>query len=122
MRTNRFDPKYISRLAKKFLSGTATEEERQLLHDWYDSINNSDTEIVVTEDGKTKDQFGREAFLELQERIDAEKNKHNKQNRSYKLPAWAIAAAMILIMVGAGVYYTSSPLTSKKTATVQVQT
>src|SRR5215217_5155250 len=41
---------YIRQLAVKFLNGTASEEEKEILHKWYDSLNPDvpETETVFT--------------------------------------------------------------------------
>ncbi|WP_221390339.1 FecR family protein [Dyadobacter sp. NIV53] len=47
----------IKQLAQKFLDGTATEEEKKLLHDWYDGQNPavSEPETVFTKEEETEE-------------------------------------------------------------------
>ena len=36
----------LRQLARKFIAGTATAEESALLHEWYNSVDPDNTEIV----------------------------------------------------------------------------
>jgi ferric-dicitrate binding protein FerR (iron transport regulator) len=39
----------LKELAYKYFNGNATEAEQQLLHDWYDTVNEGELEIVLSE-------------------------------------------------------------------------
>lgn len=85
----------IRELAQKYLNGTATEEERARLHDWYDTVHAGDTEIVVTETETNHAVFGREMLAEIQSRMQEER----------RFPWFKLAAAAIILLVlGAGTW------------------
>ena len=57
----------ITQLAKKFLDGTATESEKKLLHDWYDTQNQavSEPETVFVPERETADELKRRMLMNL---------------------------------------------------------
>ena len=60
----------LSKLTKKFLAGTATDEEKQILHEWYDSAAmNEFAEHVNTNSPETELQVKQRIFLSLQNKI-----------------------------------------------------
>ena len=49
------DRTLLAELADRFLSGTATEQEIALLHDWYDKADKEEIELVFTPERETED-------------------------------------------------------------------
>ena len=41
------DQKKLQELAQRYLEGTATEEEKRLLHEWYDKADEEDAEVEL---------------------------------------------------------------------------
>ena len=91
------DEKQVRQLAKKFLNGTASNKEKKLLHEWYDTVNAGDTEIVLTDKAQTVEALDSEILAELRLMIAANKAKmgHPAVVRSFSW-RWAAAAAIIL--------------------------
>lgn len=84
------DKDAIQQLARKYMDGTASEEEIQLLHDWYDHVNPGEVEAVFTDSSET--QFGTDTWQRLQQQISAEKPHRVKMLRRW----WAAAAVLLL--------------------------
>lgn len=95
--------KEISQLAKKYIEGTATAEEKAMLHEWYDTVNAGSTETVLVDTPATAETFRDEMFASLQQRIEQERGRVLEMpHRSF---SWKYAAAAILVLiVGISVY------------------
>ncbi|WP_109700805.1 FecR family protein [Chitinophaga deserti] len=65
------DTAQVKILADKYLNGTATAEEAAALHEWYDHVNEGDTEIVVAEQETTLESTRARILLQLQEQISS---------------------------------------------------
>jgi ferric-dicitrate binding protein FerR (iron transport regulator) len=89
---------YIRLLARKFLEGTASEEEKQLLHEWYDQLaDDRSPETVVTSTT--------ESAAEIRDRMHANVRSRQEQYKPAKrfgwiqrLSAWTSAAAAIVLV------------------------
>ncbi|MCF0055062.1 FecR family protein [Dyadobacter sp. CY356] len=93
---------YLKILAQKFLDGTASQEEKQLLHSWYDSITSSDqAEQVFSDSYKTPEQLKQNIFGKLKERISKNEIQQPVVQRSvFRRPLlWAVSAAAVLILM-----------------------
>ncbi|RPD47303.1 FecR family protein [Paracnuella aquatica] len=99
-------PDHISKLAEKFLRGEATEAEKAELHQWYDSADGADTEVVITEQPITVDELGEQAFAEIQAQIAATKQAGptGRVIPLFRWPRLAVAAA-VLLLAGTGIFY-----------------
>lgn len=98
-------PEHITKLAEKYLQGTATSEEKQILHQWFDETNPGDTEIVVTPSPITTEAFGAQTFTELMAIIQQDKEVKSEKRR-YILPYWRMAAAAVFILIaGVSAYF-----------------
>lgn len=64
----------LKRLAQKYFAGTATDKEKQMLHQWYDETNDGWVETVNTNAPKGEEEIKQRIFQDLQKRIMAEKN------------------------------------------------
>lgn len=103
MELNRED---ISRLARKYLDGHASEEEIRLLHEWYDTVNTGDTETVVTATEQTPELFGQSTWMELQQLLATDREIPRPQTSAVRTLWWRAAAAVLLLLTTvAGVYY-----------------
>ena len=96
---NRFamTQEYIRLLARKFFDGTASEEEKQLLHEWYD-------QLIEDEGPQNIATLRPEGPDEIRERMQA--NIRNRQQQRpakpfgwvRRLTAWSSAAAAVVIV------------------------
>jgi len=105
METTNLDPDQVKKLAKRYLDGIATEEEKKLLHDWYDTVNAGDTEMVMVSTPRTTAEFGNEMLAELTEMIAADKEQSKQSLRIHRFKWWRMAAAVFILMIATvGVY------------------
>lgn len=98
----------ISLLAKKYLDGQATAAEQQILHEWYDHVNEGDTEIVDTVEPETLDNVKNRMFNHLRQEIAQSKTTALVQDKVIPvriLPGrkkWIPWAAAALLLLSAG--------------------
>lgn len=90
------NPDRIRSLAKKYIDGTATDEEKQLLHQWYDNVNAGDTEMVMTEDPVTGEQLRAEILAELKAKMGEHKIVTISRRR---ISIWKAAAIIALPLI-----------------------
>jgi ferric-dicitrate binding protein FerR (iron transport regulator) len=95
--------KQLRQLAKRFIAGTATAEESALLHEWYNSVDPDQTEVVQVDSPTSSQEIGQEIFASLQAKIEQERARVvDIPRRSF---AWKYAAAAILVLIaGISVY------------------
>ncbi len=93
----------LRQLARKFIAGTATAEESALLHEWYNSVDPDNTEIVQVDSPTSSQEIGAAIFASLQEKMEQERARVLEMpHRSF---AWKWAAAAILVLIaGLSVY------------------
>jgi ferric-dicitrate binding protein FerR (iron transport regulator) len=112
------DPNEVNRLAKKYLDGLATDEEKKLLHDWYDHADGAETELVITNEPKTNETFGAEMLAALRQMIASEEADPPKI-KTYKIRWYRIAAAAAVILaIGAITFFTLNGTPKKTIAAV----
>lgn len=98
----------ISLLAKKYLDGEATVAEQQILHEWYDHVNEGETEIVSTAQPETLDNVKARMFNHLRQEIAQSKSTTRIQDKTVPvrmLPTpkrWIPWAAAAIILLSAG--------------------
>ncbi|MCF0073570.1 FecR domain-containing protein [Dyadobacter sp. CY261] len=87
---------YIRLLARKFFEGTASEEEKQLLHEWYDRLIEDETSETV---------FTESSAAEIRDRMHTNLKSWQEQQNPAKrfgwvrrLTAWSSAAAAVIII------------------------
>ncbi len=93
------DTAQISVLAEKYLDGRATAEEQAALHEWYDQVNEGDTEIVVSARADTPEGAKARMLRQLHEQIAAGKKAAPAPVRLMRrkwLP-WVAAAACLIV-------------------------
>lgn len=110
------DTTQISVLAEKYLNGNATEVEKEALHDWYNHVNEGDTEIVVSAQADSLNGTKERILRQLQEQIARDKKPDAPvvPMRRKWLP-WVAAA---FIIIAAGTYLLQQPLKQEKTTAV----
>jgi transmembrane sensor len=93
----------LKRLAQKYFAGTASAEEKEMLHQWYDATNDGWVEVVETSASDTEENIKQRIFRDLQKRIQLDKEaqqqkviKHDFSLKRWLLPV-ASAAAVLLI-------------------------
>jgi transmembrane sensor len=104
-------------LAKKYLDGTATAEEKELLGQWYKTINEDDHIEVVTAD-ETEHEIKHRILYNLHTAIAQDKSDNTDTgNRGARMRQMYIrvasAAAALLLFAGAAIYYTQNNKAAK---------
>jgi transmembrane sensor len=110
---------YIRQLARKFFDGTATEEEKQLLHDWYDRLDagSGEPEIVAASSGETGDTVKNRMHDNLKA-LQGRETGRMKFQWVRRLSVWSSAAAAVVI---AGFLLWKNPRDPRHSATHLVQ-
>lgn len=113
------DTAQVKILADKYLNGTATAEEAAALHEWYDHVNEGDTEIVVAEQETTLESTRARILLQLQEQISGtEKPAVVIISVRRKWLIGAAAAAAMLMIAGTYLWKQSGKEQPSPTATI----
>jgi transmembrane sensor len=93
----------LKRLAQKYFAGTASAEEKEMLHQWYDATNDGWVEVVETNLPDTEEQIKQRIFKNLQQRIQLDKEtrqqkviKHDFSLRRILLPVASVAAILLI--------------------------
>lgn len=102
----------MAELAERFLLGTATEKEIALLHEWYDTADKEEIELVFTPQPETAETVGKRLFGGLQLAIQEERDK-TRHRRIVLTRRWIAAASVIFVVVFAGRYFWDSYRTTK---------
>jgi transmembrane sensor len=98
------DENQVKQLAEKFLGGTASNEEKRILHEWYDTVNAGDTEIVLTDTAQTAEVFGLQILAELKQMIAEDKVVSRQPSVIRKFRLRWVAAASIILLLGTSAY------------------
>lgn len=93
------DRALLAELADRFLSGTATEREIALLHEWYDKADKEEIELVFTPERETEEDIRQRTFAGLQEAIKA------KPRRIGQYTRWVAAASVLIAVALTGKYF-----------------
>jgi len=102
----------LAGLAERFLLGIATEKEIALLHEWYDTADKEEIELVFTPQPETADAVGKRLFGELQLVIQEEQQETNHR-RMALTRRWIAAASVILVVFFAGKYFWNAKRSTK---------
>ncbi|WP_214073188.1 FecR family protein [Mucilaginibacter sp. dw_454] len=93
----------LKRLAQKYFAGTASDEEKQMLHQWYDETNDGWIETVNTAAPESEDEVKQRIFRDLQKRIMAEKSEQavpaTNKGKVRRLIIQIASAAAVLLAV-----------------------
>lgn len=88
-------------LAEKYLNRTATEDEQQLLHQWYDRWDDDEEQVLVS-DGQTADSIRERILARVKQEIDKESVTIAPVHRIHFLKtSWFRYAAAIILIAGA---------------------
>lgn len=102
----------LAELAHKFINGTASAEEKKLLHSWYDAWQDDD-EIISLQEFETKEDVGNKILL----RIRREFSKTNEvpviKPRRYFF-RYIAASAMVILIISLAFYLFFTPEHEKK--------
>lgn len=90
---------YLKILAKKFLDGTATEEEKKLLHSWYDkNLSSDEPEIINSETYGSAEELKQGIFSRLKKNQSEEQSviKPLDSGLFRRLSIWSASAAAVI--------------------------
>ncbi|MCC8424904.1 FecR family protein [Mucilaginibacter sp. UR6-11] len=93
----------LKRLAQKYFAGTASAEEKQMLHQWYDETNYGWVEAVNNNSPETEEQVKQRIFSDLQKRIALEKEIEPpiiRRKFNFKRLAWQTASIAAIFIAG----------------------
>jgi len=93
----------LKRLAQKYFAGTASSEEKQMLHQWYDETNDGWVETVDTNAPETEEQVKQRIFHDLQKRMAFEKSTELQvAHRSFNVKRllWQAASVAAILLIG----------------------
>ena len=119
----------LQELAKKYLDGTATEEEKQALHNWYDTANDEEIEMVFINRNETAEDIPDRIFAGIRQKMLVDPGENEKPDEMAGMPVikrnrpavWLAAAAAIgIIVLGAWFFmgrYNNRPLANKEKTT-----
>jgi hypothetical protein len=102
----------LAELAERFLLGTATEKEIALLHEWYDTADKEEIELVFTREPETAGAVGKRLFDGLQLVIQ-EGRQETRHRRMVLIRRWIAAASVIFVVFFAGKYFWDAERSAK---------
>src|SRR5690606_32082400 len=92
----------IKILAAKFLNGTASKKEEDLLHSWYDNQKLNKSQLTVLTKGESKEDVKRRLYNSIVSALSEEvKIENKKRPRAWK---WIPYAAIFLMFLSIGIY------------------
>lgn len=92
-------------LARKFLAGTATPEEKKELHSWSTLRNDEDAEVVFTSEPEHIGDVKSRLFNQIQTRIISESESVSQKSITGKLWYRLAAAAVVFLIMGTVIYF-----------------
>lgn len=103
----------LAELAERFLSGTATEQEKALLHQWFDSADKEEIELVFIPEAETEDDVQKRMMAVLQTAIDQEPEAPafglgtavTSTRRIRPYVRWIAAASFLAVISFTGLYF-----------------
>jgi transmembrane sensor len=101
------DKRYLE-LAEKWLLGTISPAEMQEYAQWYNEIDLGATLEIPAQVATDAGDYRRQLLKKINERRRREENGPAKVRRFYSSPRLGWAAAVFLILLGAGIYYAIS--------------
>ena len=111
------DKTQLTELADRFLLGIATEKEIALLHEWYDSADKEEIELVFTPEPETAGAVGKRLFDGLQLVIQ-EGRQETRHRRIVLTRRWIAAASVIFVVFFAGKYFWDAERSTKPARSV----
>ncbi len=113
-------PEQLQTAIRHYLRGIATEEERQLVNDWYYSFSDDEIEIPIETTGE-REQIKEQIIQRVMQAMNKEPAGIQPVVPMYRRK-WAVAAAIALTLtVGVGAYYlaTRSPVIDENNKVTQ---
>jgi transmembrane sensor len=93
------DKNELHLLAQKYLEGTATAEEKQLLHQWYNTVQSGTPEIVDLKSDETEADVKQRMYNNLNQQLFAKAQPQRSSGALIKRMAiWASSAAAVLAL------------------------
>ena len=94
------DKNELKDLAQKYLDGTATPSEKQLLNEWYDTIHIDSAEMVDLAEAETEEDIQQRILgrINIQRGTEETVETSRRVFPMRKIAAWVGAAAAVLIM------------------------
>lgn len=96
------DRAQLAELAHRFLTGTATEQEMALLHEWYDTADPEEIERVFTRQPETQEDVRQRIFTGLESMIQQDAPVARGIGRYTR---WLAAASVVVALGLAGTYF-----------------
>ncbi len=97
------DRTLLAELADRVLSGAATEQEIALLHQWYDTADKEEIELVFTPQKETEEDIRQRIFAGLQQTI--EQTPDGQPRRIGRYVRWLAAASVLFVLCFTGKYF-----------------
>ena len=113
------DRTLLVELAHRVLSGTATEQEKALLDQWYDTADKEEIELVFTPQRETEEDIRQRTFAGLQKTI--QQTPVVQPRRIGRYTRWIAAASILGALVFTGRYFWSVRQAQKTASRVASQ-
>ena len=97
------DKALLAELAHRFTSGTATDEEKALLHQWFDAADKDEVEHVFLPERETEEDVRMRIKAQLQHVIGQEPQKTSRRIGYYA--RWIAAATTLVAVSLTGIYF-----------------
>jgi len=92
------DKNQLQLLAQKYLNGTATSQEKQLLDQWYDTGGTDGTELVDLQTDETEAGVKQRLYNNLKEQLLETQPSQHKSGIVRRMIIWASSAAAVLVL------------------------
>jgi len=100
------DKALLAELAHRFTSGTATDEEKALLHQWFDAADKEEIEQVFLSKQETEDDVRTRMKARLQRAIEQDEQGRQQTPRHLgQYVRWVAAAATLVAVSLTGLYF-----------------
>jgi transmembrane sensor len=97
------DKALLAELADRFVSGTATDEEKALLHQWFDAADKEEIELVFLPERETEDDVRIRILAGLHSAIA--QDAHKTPRRIGQYTRWIAAASILVVVSLTGLYF-----------------
>jgi len=105
------DKNELQILAQKYLEGTATPQEKQLLNEWYDAVNPGTTETVDLQADETEAGVKQRLYNNLKQQLFEPQKPWHQAGMVRRMVIWASSAAAVLALTFfAWSWYTNSKI------------
>src|SRR5690606_24471605 len=104
--------KEIQILVSKFLKGTASKEEEEMLHKWYDNLDLIGEEVIIQTNGESKEDVKRRLYASIRSKLDHEKKA--TPSNLLRSRSWLPYAALVFFFLSFGIYFLYTHDSQKK--------